>query len=241
VKHVLWPFVLLVCLEISIIIVSTVVAPPSWQRVYLDPFIDAFDDDKFNDDDDDNDDGQQLETCNIAEDHVTVVTTALNHTLMIVTQGIVIWMAFKTRNISEAIVDTKRVYQLMICQMVLFIPYMLLSYGVIPMGKWYYMLDLFLPFLYSVTSVGFLICPKLYYVWYEKHNNGELPDGAITLGVGTTKVYGLTNKNNSTTNATTSTTRSTTNRSTVPTSSTSKRHCYNNGNGNGNDDKNNER
>jgi len=203
VKHVLWPFVVLVCLEIVIIIVSTILRPPSWQKIQLDPFRNA-----TTANDDNIDDAGQFETCNIQKDRTTVIIIALSHTLMLVTQSIVIWMAFKTRNISEALVDTKRVYQLMICQMILFLLYMLWSYGVIPAGNLYYMIESFLPFLYSITSVGFLICPKIYYVWYEKYHDGQLPEGATTLGVGTVKVYGVNNANSSDTTTTKSTKRS---------------------------------
>jgi len=46
------------------------------------------------------------------------------------------------------------------------------------------------PFLSSIGIVGFLIAPRIYYVWYE-HKHGHLPENVQMIGGGRTTVRGV--------------------------------------------------
>jgi len=56
--------------------------------------------------------------------------------------------------------------------------------------------------LYSISTIGFIILPRMYYVWYE-HRHGHLPENVVMIGGGTTTVRGI----NRVTGNTTATTR----------------------------------
>jgi hypothetical protein len=58
--------------------------------------------------------------------------------------------------------------------------------------------------LYSFSAIGFIILPRMYYVWYE-HRHGHLPENVVMIGRGTTTVRGI-NRVTRTTAATTATT-----------------------------------
>merc|ERR1712070_1165306 len=108
----------------------------------------------------------------------SIAFRAASHALILTCQVIVIWMSYRTRNIPEEIVDTKRVYYLMICQFLLYVPFLMLEYGVIPSGKFYRFIRVTFPFLVS---------PKVYYVFYYKRH-GKLPDSVRSTLLAPSKV-----------------------------------------------------
>lgn len=184
VQHVLWPFALIILLEILLLAVATAVCPPAWGEVLLDPF-DAY---ILNNTTllDLNitlvDNADKVPKCFASPRPATIALQAISHALIVISQIVVIWMAYQTRRIPEEIVDTKRVYYLMLCQFILYVPYLLLEYGVIPSRRAYHFTGLIFPFLFSVTAVGFLVFPKVYYVCYYKRN-GRLPASVVSIVV----------------------------------------------------------
>ena len=179
VQHVLWPLAIIIVTEFVLLLTATFVCPPAWGEVLIDPF-----------------DAAVLNNTSMLDLNITSVDTsdklpkcfasplpavtalkASSHALIVVAQIVVIWMAYQTRKIPEDIVDTKRVYYLMVCHFILYVPFLLLEYGVIPCGRAFHYFSLVFPFLFSVTSVGFLVFPKVYYIFYYKRN-GRLPRSA---------------------------------------------------------------
>mmetsp|Transcript_4415 Transcript_4415/g.10604 ORF Transcript_4415/g.10604 Transcript_4415/m.10604 type:complete len:408 (-) Transcript_4415:4344-5567(-) len=189
VRHVLWPFALIILLEIILLAVATAVCPPVWGEVLVDPF-DAY---TLNNSTLLNlnitlvDTADKMPKCFASPQPATIALQAISHALIVISQIVVIWMAYQTRRIPEEMVDTKRVYYLMLCQFILYIPYLLLEYGVIPSRRAYHFTGLIFPFLFSVTAVGFLVFPKVYYVFYYRRH-GRLPESVVSI-VMTKNVY----------------------------------------------------
>lgn len=100
---------------------------------------------------------------------------AISHMLIIIAQILVIWMGHQTRKLSDDLVDTDHVFFMMVCLLALYIPFLFLEYGVIPIGRGYHYCTLIFPFCLSMLSIGFLIAPKVYWVFYQK-KYGKYPD-----------------------------------------------------------------
>jgi hypothetical protein len=139
-------------------------------------------------DDMDSASSDMMPKCLIQPLPIMVAQQAISQGLIVLCRVVVIWMAYQTRNIPEDLVDTKRVYYLMLCHIALYIPYLLLKYGVIPSGMFYHYFEIIFPFLISVTSVGFLVFPKVYCVFYHK-KYGRLPNSARSTFTGGSKVH----------------------------------------------------
>lgn len=190
VRHVLWPFALLIVTEIILLIVATVVCPPKWGEVLMDPFGSSVLNNSTLLDLDMSlvDTADKLPKCFSSPLPAVTALKAASHALIVISQIVVIWMAYQTRNIPEEIVDTKRVYYLMLCHFILYVPYLLLAYGVIPSKKAYHYISLIFPFLFSITSVAFLVFPKVYYVFYFKRH-GKLPDAVVSIVLPPQKIH----------------------------------------------------
>lgn len=187
VRHVLWPMVFIIVAEFALLITATFVSPPSWGEVLMDPF----DKSMMNTNITLVDSSHKIPRCFASPDPAEVALRVSSHILILVALVVVLWMAYHTRNIPEEVVDTKRVYYLMLCHFLLYIPFLLLEYGVIPSGRAYHYFCLVFPFLVSITSVGFLVFPKVYYVFYQRRH-GKLPKTAQSiLSTGTVHVSGI--------------------------------------------------
>lgn len=190
VRHVLWPFALLIVAEVALLIAATVVCPPAWGEVLMDPFGSSvlINSTLLDLDMELVDTADKLPKCFSSPLPAVNALKGASHALIVISQIVVIWMAYQTRNIPEEIVDTKRVYYLMLCHFILYVPYLLLEYGVVPCKKAYHYISLILPFLFSVTSVGFLVFPKVYYVFYFKRH-GKLPDSVVSIVLPPQKIH----------------------------------------------------
>jgi len=190
VRHVLWPFVLLIIAEIILLVAATVVCPPKWGEVLMDPFTSSVLNNSTLLDIDmmlvDNE--EKLPMCFSSPSPAAAALKGSSHALIVISQIVVLWMAYHTRNIPEEIVDTKRVYYLILCQFILYVPYLLFEYGAIPSRKSYHYISLIFKFLFSVTSVGFLVFPKVYYVFYFQRH-GKLPDSVNSIILPPQKVH----------------------------------------------------
>lgn len=71
---------------------------------------------------------------------------AISHVLIVTAQLLVVYMGYQTRDIPDDLVDTDQVLCMMLCCLILYIPYLLLEYGVIPSGKAYHYFLLIFPF-----------------------------------------------------------------------------------------------
>ena len=151
VRHVLWPMVFILVAEFALLITATFVSPPSWGEVLMDPFDKAM----MNTNITLVDSSEKIPRCFAMPDPAETALRVSSHILILVALILVLWMAYHTRDIPEEVVDTKRVYYLMICHFLLYIPFLLLECGVIPSGRAYHYFCLIFPFLVSITSVGF--------------------------------------------------------------------------------------
>jgi hypothetical protein len=197
VQHVIWPFAAIVTIEFCLVVTATIICPPSWQEILMDPF-GAGSNININITSTSTDESIEVESIGTIDDMLpkcfasplpaVIVLRASSHALIVLSQIVVIWMAYQTRNIPEEVVDTKRVYYLMVCWFCLYVPFLLLDYGAIPSGRTYHYFNLIFPFLFSITAVGFLVGPKVYYVFYYKRH-GKLPDSVRSIVVTTSKVH----------------------------------------------------
>ena len=187
VHHVLWPLLAIVGVEIVLLVVATVVCPPNWEEreflgesMKLDKDCDTIEDPDL-----------LIPKCFYDPLPSVIALKATSSALIIVCQIVVIWMGHQTRNIPDEIVDTKRVYYLMMCQFVLYVLMVLLEFEVIPSGRAFSYLSLIFPFLFSITAVGFLVGPKVYCVFYVRRY-GNLPKSfRSTVTAGQVHVSGL--------------------------------------------------
>jgi len=206
VQHVIWPFAAIIVFELALVTVATTVYPPYWQEVMMDPFDDTKNMSNNNSTanlmaiigNDAMNGTASLEEMLLDEDKMKILEEmmlpmcfykpvpamdalrAISHFLLIVAQLLVLWMGYQTRDISDDLVDTDLVLYMILSWLTVYIPFMLLEYGVIPSGKVYHYLELILPFLVSMLALGFLIVPKVYYVFYEKRN-GKYPERSRRL------------------------------------------------------------
>lgn len=190
IKHVIWPLGAILSIEVILLFVATFVCPPRWDEVLVDPFgalrgsnvtsLIRLDLSEY-------ESSEKLPQCSGQPTGASIALRASSHALILTCQIIVIWMSYRTRNIPEEIVDTKRVYYLMICQFLLYVPFLMLEYGVIPSGRFYSFIRVTFPFLFSITSVGFLVFPKVYYVFYFQRH-GKLPDSVRSTLLAPSKV-----------------------------------------------------
>ncbi|MGK3744766.1 MAG: hypothetical protein ACI90V_011627 [Bacillariaceae sp.] len=131
-------------------------------------------------------------------------------TINIVSELITIWMAYKTRHIREDLSDSKRIFQVLVAHLVLnaclgsilvaieIMTMMMMKSArsedsndeddnVITIGSSNVvvtaLLWMVLSFLVPVASIGFLIIPKAYYIYYET-KYGQLPNGVQISGAG---------------------------------------------------------
>jgi len=184
VQHVIRPFAAIVLLEMSLLVVSTTVCPPYWQEILMDPngdhsalalvnketisTITGVDGTEASLDD-------LMPKCFYSPLPVMTALKAISHIFIVVSQVIVVWMGYQTRNLSDDLVDTDQVFFMMVFQLALYVPFLLLEYGVIPSGRAYHYCSLIFPFCFSMLAIGFLIAPKVYCVFYQKRH-GQYPE-----------------------------------------------------------------
>lgn len=172
VRHVIGPFFFIVLIEIGILIGQTIVAPPFWStEVPLYPH--------------DPDKTGVIEKCYQYQlyNKTNMAFNAASGSVRLLCQFITLWMSFKTRKIREDITDSQRIFQAVVFQLILTVPYIFLVNGVLPVvGSVVYAFEFMYHFLLAVSSVGFLIIPKIHCVCYERRH-GHLPGYARTMGV----------------------------------------------------------
>ena len=108
---------------------------------------------------------------------------------IIIGLGILV-LAWKVRNTNEEISESRKIFILIILGVVLDIAILVLDYALIPEIE-DKQINLFLIIsiittilvLKSLLPIWFLICPRMYYVWYE-YKHGHLPESVIVPGIG---------------------------------------------------------
>jgi hypothetical protein len=173
VQHVIGPFVIIILGAIGILIAWTIQNPPRWGS---DVFYSM-------------DDGTATVSYGICSSGTGLYSFAMSM-LLILSMVIALWMSCKTKNIREDISDSRRVCQTLCCQLI----FGLLTLVMVVVAYTLQNITLLqltdaIVILSSLTAIGFLVVPKIYYVRFEL-KTGHLPEGLTRVG-GTTRVTGL--------------------------------------------------
>lgn len=167
IQHVIAPLVVALVCAVGLLIAWTIQDPPNWStQAPVDTFGDGWHD-------------ESVSIC-VEGSSIYFFATA---TLFFVAVGIALWMAWKTRHVREDISDSRRVCQALGAHVVLLILGFILSIvaSVLQNATVYYASNFFLVIVGSLTTVSFLVVPKIYYVRYEE-KVGHLPDNMCSVG-----------------------------------------------------------
>lgn len=170
VHHVIGPFCFIVLVQIGILVGQTIVSPPYWSSE-----IPAYPRDPSRDD--------VIEKCYQfqLENPTNMAFNAATSGIIILCQVITIWMSYKTRKIREDISDSRRIFQTVVVHIAIAIPAVLMMNGIGMVGPQVYVYQLIYRFLLAVSSLVFLVLPKVHCVYYER-KHGRLPSYARTVG-----------------------------------------------------------
>ncbi|OEU08039.1 hypothetical protein FRACYDRAFT_250261 [Fragilariopsis cylindrus CCMP1102] len=173
-RHVLWPFILIFSLTVSLLIAWSATGSSKYV-VYEDP-----------------DTNITIGLCAATPDMASVspsaeILSALQSLLLIV-QLVLCILACKIRKINQVLGDSKKILGLVVFQLIInSICISIAAANGEGTGILVYTINLVIN---SISTVGFIILPRMYYVWYE-HQHGHLPENVVMIGGGTTTVRGV--------------------------------------------------
>ena len=107
---------------------------------------------------------------------------------IIIGLGILV-LAWKVRNTNEEISESRKIFILIILGVVLDIA-VIVIFSLITIDPFLFIIILLV--LKSLLPIWFLICPRMYYVWYE-YRHGHLPESVTVPGIGRVHVGGTDN------------------------------------------------
>ena len=107
---------------------------------------------------------------------------------IIISLGILV-LAWKVRNTNEEISESRKIFILIILGVVLDIAVVVI-FSLIVIDPFLFIIILLV--LKSLLPIWFLICPRMYYVWYE-YRHGHLPESVTVPGIGRVHVGGTDN------------------------------------------------
>ena len=101
-------------------------------------------------------------------------------------------MAYKTRNMPDELSGGRRIWHISLSHYFFFLIFGTLYWfgRFIPLLKATNVGILLGVSLTSMTTVGHLMIPRMYHIWYEKRY-GHLPEGVLTFGTGQTHINGV--------------------------------------------------
>ena len=121
-------------------------------------------------------------------------------TLLVVVTLLIIgimWLACKIRNINEEIGDSRRIFRLLLLMLINSILYNTVinivyrtnisGLGTLGRSSIVFTANILVNFVFVMGSIGFLILPRMYYVWYERVH-GHLPESVQMFGGGQVRV-----------------------------------------------------
>ena len=181
-KHVIGPYIILMTITVSTLI--------AWTAVHPDKFVTRESDQNKN---------KYMGVCSFDNDNNTIdiaFFSAMNGLKTIVVI-ILLVLAWKIRHVNQELGDSKRIFRLMTYLIIIQFIYAALNQTIV---LWEIELSLNISikillsiihsFLTSIGIIGFLIMPRMYYVWYE-HNHGQFPENVQMIGDGRTTVRGV--------------------------------------------------
>jgi len=199
-KHVIAPFCVVLLSVIALTVAKTILDPPYWdsQNIVLLNHNGVAEHESV----------QNIGECR-SKSEITDHTMAnvnnfikLNHGwiqgaitfLHVLSWGIVLYMAWLTRNLPEDISDSRRVFQALATNCCVYVTLILLAIIGFVVGNTQLMViaEGIFSFALAFVFVGFLVSPKFYYMWYAKRHDGNLPPGVRDSTRGTIHVSGVT-------------------------------------------------
>ena len=102
-------------------------------------------------------------------------------------------MAYRARKLPQELTDVNQIFQIYCCHLVIIIIFgsLYIIARVLQLPTALVTANVLLAICESIASVGPLMVPKMYYIWYEHNHNGELPEGVTMIGRGQTHIGGL--------------------------------------------------
>jgi len=183
--HVIWPFITSLFIAMTILSLWTAIDPPKYNsgsNNYI-----------YNSNDQDQVEWGRGGHCNYRQKNGLFFTLMV--TINIISQLIAVWMAYKTRHIREDVSDSKQIFQLFQTHLLLNTCFgsILVAIELTMMARGgdetigsaiiVNLLWTALSFLVPMATVGFLIIPKAYHIYYET-KFGQLPNGVRISGAG---------------------------------------------------------
>jgi len=180
-KHVMGPYIAIILITVGIMIAWTAVHPDKFETMELDPNT-----------------NEKRGICSW-DSYNTVDTVFANimSGLIMIVEIILLVLLCKIRHVNQELGDSKRIFRLIFYE---FIIHIITTLFFQTMILWkiqaslvisiQMLLHIIPPFLSSIGIVGFLIAPRIYYVWYE-HKHGHLPENVQMIGGGRTTVRGV--------------------------------------------------
>ncbi|OEU10319.1 hypothetical protein FRACYDRAFT_247284 [Fragilariopsis cylindrus CCMP1102] len=174
-RHVFWPFILIISLTVSLLIAwSTTGSSKYVVAEYLDTNTDT---------------NTTIGFCPSLPTMTSVSPTAeilaALYTLIPIVQLALIILACKIRKINQVLGDSKKILGLVVFQFI--INGICTSISLNNGGILVYTINCV---IISVSTIGFIILPRMYYVWYE-YQHGHLPESVVMIGGGSTTVRGV--------------------------------------------------
>jgi hypothetical protein len=170
VEHTIWPLRVAMLCNIMILISWTIIDPPKYVRI-------------------DNIDGTEtIGTCDFFQLPFFIPVSII----IVISAALMVWMAYKTRNLPDELSEGRGIWHISVSHSIFFLIFGTLYWfgRFIPLLKAMNAGVLIGVFLTSMTTVGHLIIPRMYYIWYEK-KYGHLPEGVLTFGTGQTHITGV--------------------------------------------------
>jgi 7 transmembrane sweet-taste receptor of 3 GCPR len=186
VLHVLWPLVLFLAAVIGILIAMTVEDAPKWYWVLY-----PLDDDDNSKSSDTDNNSQSYELGGICYGWFAYLVPLL--VIFLIALILVFVMAWKTRSLNnEGLTDNRRIIQVLASHILANAFWLGVFIYVEISGnnyQFHHFAVIVAEFIIPMSSVGFLIGPKVYYVWHERRK-GSLPENINFVG-GRVKITGL--------------------------------------------------
>ena len=221
-RHALWPFVVVVSLTIALLLAWSLTGSSKYVSIEVPGFkgsntTQGFCTQHLGAD-------TQWNNPSSSKQYLTLLTI-----LVTVVQFILLVLACKVRNVNQQLGDSKKIIRLLIFQVVFHNLFASTNAAVSHFNTTAMIIVAMLHvIMYSLSTIGFILCPRMYYVWYE-NKHGQLPPTVEMIGGGGRTVVRINNNNNSTTN-----TNINTNINTGTNSSSTTTNTYNNNNNNNN-------
>ncbi|VEU40467.1 unnamed protein product [Pseudo-nitzschia multistriata] len=178
VRDVIWPLVFAVVIAVAILVAWTVSSPPYYEREIV-----VGNDGKI----------YSVGICYYEDGGIYQLVLT---TMFLASATVVYWLSLRTRKLPETLSDSRRITQLLLSHLIMGLFVLVTNLvmtlemttevfgaqsdaesnarNLVRAGA--FLTNVFYQFLFGMTSVGFLVVPKIWYVRYE-HVHGRLPSG----------------------------------------------------------------